>query len=480
MAAAHANGSEGPPLAKTKLAGVEGRCSTCAQRAREDGRRYVASLFYDGLCSDCGFDRERSKKRKEARESAAAIRVMEKDRSWRAGLVLHEKGYPLAILANAKHMLVHHPDWAGRLSFDEFASAIAVRSPTPICADGARYPRPWIDVDDINAACWFQNAERMNVNKRDASNAVIAAAREHRIHPVRSYLDSLHWDGSPRIDTWLIDYLGAADDPQGVTRAIGRCWLMSACARVRAPGCKVDCVLLLEGEQGTGKSTAISVLAGDWFGDELAEIGSKDAALQLQGVWIVELAELDATSKADVERVKAFVSRSTDRFRAPYGVHTEEHPRQCVFAGTTNRRDWNKDHTGARRFLPVECGSIDMVGLRTARDGLFAEADARVRGGERYHIEDVEVMKALAERQEERFEEDPWEETITTFLAPRKATSMDDVLTRLGIEESKRQQRDVQRVGKILHRLKWVKRQFRRDGKRVRGYVSPPHPVTEG
>jgi predicted P-loop ATPase len=133
--------------------------------------------------------------------------------------------------------------------------------------------------------------------------------------------------------------------------------MISTVARIFEPGVKADCCLILEGEQGSGKSSALRTLAAPWFTDEIAELGSKDAALQSHGVWIIELAELDSMSRADVGRIKAFMSRSVDRFRPPYGKRLIESPRQCVFAGSVNHSDYLRDETGARRFWPVECGA---------------------------------------------------------------------------------------------------------------------------
>ena len=138
-----------------------------------------------------------------------------------------------------------------------------------------------------------------------------------RVHPVRDYLDALRWDGVPRLEHWTITYLGAEDTP--LNRAFGSRWMISAVARIMQPGAKADHMLILEGPQGAKKSSALKALAGaDWFTDELAEIGSKDAAQQMRGIWIIEIAELDAISRAEVSRIKAFLTRTTDRYRPPY------------------------------------------------------------------------------------------------------------------------------------------------------------------
>ena len=173
-------------------------------------------------------------------------------------------------------------------------------------------------------------------------------------------------------------FLGVPDSP--FVRAVGAKWMISAVARIFKPGCKADCALILEGLQGLGKSTAARVIADPWFSDEIAEFGSKDAAMQLSGVWVIELAELDSMNRAGVDVVKSFISRSNDRFRPPYGRRVTEVRRQCVFVGTVNGNDYLKDETGGRRFWPVQCESIDIDALRRNRTQLWAEARSTVSG----------------------------------------------------------------------------------------------------
>jgi predicted P-loop ATPase len=191
-----------------------------------------------------------------------------------------------------------------------------------------------------------------------AGQAVQTAARDHHFHPVKAYLQGLRWDGVERLERWLSTYVGA--DDTDYARADGSRWLISAVARIFRPGAKADC-LILEGPQGIRKSTALRTIAGEYFTDGLADLGSKDAAMQTRGVWIIELSELD--SHAEGAGIKAFMSRTTDRFRPPYGMRLVESPRQCIFAGTVNHGTYLRDETGGRRFRPVVCGRIDVEGL---------------------------------------------------------------------------------------------------------------------
>src|ERR1019366_3150309 len=209
-------------------------------------------------------------------------------------------------------------------------------------------------------------------SKETTGQAVQTVAREHPFHPVRDYLNSLKWDGVKRIDDWLGPYLGA--DPSDYVRGVGSKWLIGAVARIREPGCKNDTCLILEGEQGTLKSTALRTLTDPWFTDDIAELGTKDSALQLRGVWLIELSELASMHPSEISRTKAFMSRNTDRFRPPFGRRPIEVPRECFFAGTVNQSAYLRDETGGRRFWPVKRGAINIAELRRDRDQLWAEA----------------------------------------------------------------------------------------------------------
>jgi predicted P-loop ATPase len=190
------------------------------------------------------------------------------------------------------------------------------------------------------------------------------------------------------------------------SRAVGSRWLVSAVARVLRPGAKADCCLILEGAQGIRKSTALRTLAGEYFTNELADLGSKDAAMQTRAVWIIELSELDNLSHSEVARIKAFMSRTTDRFRPPYGMRLVELPRQCVFAGTVNHSTYLREETGGRRFWPGACGRIDVDGLARDRDQLWAEAKARFDAGVVWWLETVELVQMAADQQVDRYEGD--------------------------------------------------------------------------
>ncbi|MBR0683288.1 P-loop ATPase [Roseomonas eburnea] len=419
---------------------------------------------------------------------------------WSALLRLDLSGIPERNEANVITALSLDPAFAGALAFDEFSQEIMIARPLPWEGTEIALPRPWGEADDVRCAEWLQRHE-INVPPIVVGRSVVAVARNVRVHPVQDYLSALAWDGTPRLDGWALTYLGAADTR--LNRAMASLWMISAVARIMQPGCKADHMLILEGPQGIRKSTALKVLASEpWFTDELAELGSKDAAQQMRGVWIIEMAELDAMGQADVSRIKAFLSRTTDRYRPPYERYVVTVPRQCVLAGTVNPDTYLRDETGNRRFWPVRCGDIDLDGLRRDRDQLWAEAVVRYRAGAPWWIEDRAMVAEASAAQEERYQGDAWDGRIERWLVcerrpvnvgfgqhedwqdryvPRQKAladvSIGEVLEQaLGIEAAKWTRAEQMRIGAFFRARKWVKYRTRTSPREWR-YVAPGMPV---
>jgi predicted P-loop ATPase len=370
---------------------------------------------------------------------------------WKWGLLIANSGEPKVLLANAITALRHAPEWTGVLAYDEFALKTVMQKPAPW--PGADPAKPWGDNEDRLTTDWLQH-QGICVPLEVAGQGVQTVAMDHRFHPVRDYLDALAWDGVPRLDQWLTTYLGVTDSPYA--RAVGARWLISAVARIYSPGVKADCCLILEGSQGLQKSTALRKLSEPWFTDELGELGSKDAAMQLRGAWVVELSELEAALRADVPRTKAFVSRQFDRFRPPYGKHVIEAPRQCVFAATVNPDEYLRDETGARRFWPVACGQIDVASLARDRDQLWAEARDRFRAGEKWWLDTPELEAQAQEEQADRYQEDPWHDTVAAYIADQPTVSVPEILLGpLGKKIENITQADKNRVARILLAEGW-------------------------
>jgi predicted P-loop ATPase len=388
--------------------------------------------------------------------------------NWREELIrakptpAYPQGNIYPVLANAITALRHSPEWQGVLAFNEFLLTPMAMKPAPW--GPVSNTATWSDHEDRLTAEWLQR-KGILVDVGTAAQAAQTVSKDRSFHPVRQYLDSVAWDGVNRLDTWLTTYLGVEDS--NYARAVGARWLISAVARIYRPGVKADCCLILEGPQGSKKSTALKTLAGLYFADELADLGTKDSVLQTQGVWIIELSELDSLSRAEVGRIKAFMSRTTDRFRPPYGKRLIESPRQCVFAGSVNHSSYLRDDSGGRRFWPVACRGIDIDRLARDRDQLWAEAKARFGRGCVWWLETTELVDIATVEQADRYEGDPWEEVIARWAEDRRSVSIGEVLTRcLDKPQALWTQVDKNRVARCFRALGW-ERYRERQGARL-------------
>lgn len=355
--------------------------------------------------------------------------------------------------------------------FNEFTGKFDVNCPLPWAEAG---PRQWLDYDSNKLTEYFQNQD-IPFKPNTVRTAVETVATERARHPLREWLEEIRWDGKDRLDGWLTYCLGAPDTEY--TRAVGAAWCISAVARVFEPGCKADYVLVLEGAQGIGKSTALRVLAGnEYFTDELPPLGTKDAALQLRGSWIIELAELDTVRRADVSVVKAFLTSTIDKYRPPYAHTTIEVPRQCVFAGTVNDVEWLAD-VDNRRFWPVPTPACDVSAVEAEREQIWAEAVYRYRIGEKWWIIERGIAKKAREMQDSRRLTDAWGPVLDRYLAQRDDTSIGEILSdALGIRPERWEMVHKTRVGRHLvsqrvwRRYKATLNQDDIEGKAIREY----------
>src|SRR5690606_30741758 len=291
-------------------------------------------------------------------------------------LVLSSNRQPSPHIDNTVRVLEGHRALRDRLWLEEFSGRV-LSTWNP---DGE--PAEWTDADDLRLTLWLQRVVGMGkITPATVHAAVTVVAQAHRRNAVQEWVRGLRWDRRKRLHLLLPRGFGAAASP--CTEGVGRCFLVGMVARILRPGSKVDTMPVLEGPQGIRKSTGLQVLAGDALFAEAAEsVTSKDFFTGLQGKALIEIAELDTFSRAEVTAVKRVLTCRVDRYRAPYGRRAEDHPRTCVFAGTTNRDDWNRDETGARRFWPVACTAVDLDWIRDHRDQLFAEAVHRFDAGE--------------------------------------------------------------------------------------------------
>jgi predicted P-loop ATPase len=402
--------------------------------------------------------------------------MTDSNEAWRDHLILTITGTPKPLLANAITALREAPAWHSVLAYDQFAMETIIDAAPPWdFKTSAWISRAWSSHDDLLTAEWLQRAG-ISVNAATAAQAVEAAARDRSFHPVREYLSNLQHDGVSRLDTWLSTCLGAEQTTYNAT--VGRAILIAAVARIDKPGCKVDSVPIFEGAQGARKSTAVKALFDPWFSDELADLGSKDAAMQTRGVWGIEVSELDAMSRAEVSRIKAFITRTTDRFRPPYGSRIIESPRSCVFWGTTNSDGYLKDETGGRRFWPVKIGKINIDMLLKMRDQLWAEAATLYDAGADWWITKAETQREAERHQRDRYVGDPWDKTIADYVETYSEVTVDEVLRlALHLEIGRCGQSEMNRAARCLRSLGWSRVQVRTgdrtDDKRTYKYRRP-------
>lgn len=390
-----------------------------------------------------------------------------------------KSGRPRSTLANAISVLGAHPAWEGVLARDLFASETRKLLPAPTRpGDEPAEPGPgrWTDTDSARTAAWLSSVADLDVGTVIVDQAVEAVAERAAFHPVREYLRDLQWDGEPRIGTWLSVHFGA--EPTRYAEAIGARWLISAVARVMEPGVQADCMLILEGRQGSGKSTGVAALCPDaaWFHGTALDLGSKDAFQALRSKWLVEWQELDAMRGREATRVKAFVSASSDYYRASYARRALDYPRQCVFFGTTNEDVYLQDHTGNRRFWPVRTSGadVDRDAIRAVRDQLWAEAVEWYADGKAWHVDTAELRALCAAEQADREVRDPWVGYARSWaLARRDRGITTEELLREGLEiNSTHVNRAFEtRAGQVLRALGFTDvRQVREGTDRVRRY----------
>lgn len=326
---------------------------------------------------------------------------------WAKHVKVTDKGKAKAEFSNAVAGLRHDASWEGVIGYNTFARCSEVMRPNHYDLP----PGEWEDAHDLIVCEWLQ-CLGISITPQTAAAAVEAVARENKFNPVMDYLEGLEWDGVKRFDRWLTDYCGA--EYNEYTSAVGMKWLIGAVARVYQPGCKMDNALVLEGPQGVGKSAVFKVMGGKWFTDDMPQMHGKNAAESVGGVWVMEIAELSAMQKSDIESVKAFITRQVDRFRPAYGRRVAEYPRTSIFGGTCNGDQWLRDDEN-RRFWPVKTAEIMIDELKEVRDQLWAEAVLAYKNGANWYLEG-EINTQAKREQETRRQGDIWEEIIARYI----------------------------------------------------------------
>ncbi len=309
---------------------------------------------------------------------------------------------------------------------------------------------------------------RFDPGETHVRDAAVQLCLEHPFNPVVDYLASVEarWDGRERVARWVTDYLGCPDEPLG--HEFGRLMLVAAVRRARAPGTKFDQILVWEGREGTGKSTALRILAGDEnFSDQrVLGVSEREQQEAVSGVWLHEIAELSGMRRAEVEHVKAFASKTEDRARPAYGRFRVDRKRQCVFVATTNAEAYLKSDTGDRRFWPLRTGKVNLDALARDRDQLWAEAARMESGGRSLLVLDHSYWVEAAREQASRQELDPWYASIAGWINKNRIldTSVHEVLEgHLHMATREYGQTEQNRVARTLQHLGFMRYQ-KRDG----------------
>lgn len=343
--------------------------------------------------------------------------VSSENLKWASRLKVDKTGKILPMRANIRLILENDPGIQRTFGWDAFSMRIAIlRNPT--WRKDEERGEYWEDSDDAELRYFMETNYQID-NKMKLEDEILSTAMRNSFHKVRDYLKSLTWDGTERIEKLFIDYLGAEDTEY--TRAVTRKTLVAAVGRVMKPGLKFDNMLVLQGRQGIGKSMILKKLGKQWFSDSLDAMQGKEAYEQLRGCWIIEIGELAALNKSEVEATKKFISKQTDTYRVAYGRRTQDFPRQCIFIGTTNEATFLKDRTGNRRFWPIRVGIEEPVGhpwdldFEDIVDQIWAEALEYWKRGESVWLGGA--MERTAEKiQTRHMEDNPLEGAIRAFL----------------------------------------------------------------
>lgn len=346
------------------------------------------------------------------REASARMDFAEED--WKKQLEYNRQGILINNLKNLLLILNNDENLKG-IVFNQLSDDMEIKGEVP----WSHPSKFWRDADDAQLISYI-DLTYGNFSARNYDIAVSKVTDDRSYHPIKEFLASLpEWDEIPRVDTLLVDFLGAVDNEY--VRAVTRKTLVAAIARVMTPGCKFDTMLVLSGPQGKGKSTLIAKLCGEWFNDSLLLSDTKDktAAEKLQGYWILEIGELAGLKKTDIETLRGFLSRQNDIYRAAFGRRATPHPRQCVFIGTTNADTYLRDITGNRRFWPVKVpGGTDRGSWELTREEvemIWAEALHYYKKGETLHLP-KELEPIAVQEQKEAMEQDEREGTIRDYL----------------------------------------------------------------
>ncbi|GEM70961.1 hypothetical protein SAQ01S_07270 [Sphingomonas aquatilis NBRC 16722] len=371
---------------------------------------------------------------------------------WRTHLVYKDDGLKLVDkdIGNFRLMLTHHDELAGHIRYNDFSLNIEVGN---VPWRNSSTPRPIRDEDYTHVREWMQR-HGLKPTQQEAREALVLAARQHSYHPIHDYLSGLKWDGTDRLEHWLTELLGVQSDPY--TKLIAPKVLIGAVARIFDPGCQLDTVLVIEGDQGLLKSSAIKALFGPEHTRDATDLFRQHnkMVLLMTGAWAIELAEFSAVLRADESTVKGLITTRTDSVVLPYARSSTNHDRQCIFIGTLNPDEsgYLKDRTGNRRYWPVFATAIRLDEIVKHRDQLWAEAVVRYQAQEPWWL-DREQEKLAVEARETRNVIDPWSEILRHRLRDMPTTDPMIAMGEIGIPNEKRNKETRDRVCRCLREI---------------------------
>ncbi len=401
------------------------------------------------------------------------IESVERDIDDWEGLLLKDgSGNVMSMDANVETLLRFHPAWKGLLAYDSFSYRTMKRRNPPY--EGGK-TGDWDNADDVWTGIWLERNFNMRVPIKRIAPIVHATAELQTYHQVHDWLDGLEtWDGIERIPRFFETFCGGVFNPY--TAQTAKAFFIGSIGRIRNPGCQFDMMVIMEGTQGTKKSSLPLELFGEKWNIEINYVpGTVDFYQSLRGAWCVSFGELSVFARTDIERVKQVVTQRYDTYRCSYGNRVKSHPRQSVFIGSTNKREWANDETGMRRFFPVHCPNIDREAIKDAKNQLWAEADFIYKKAIK-NREEWWIVPGAAEEQDMRFDVDAWEEKIAAWI---ERTNMHRFSVNQVYEESivgfsrnapPISRADQNRIARALTHLGWQRIRASKNGKREYGY----------
>lgn len=425
-------------------------------------------------------------------------KVIENVANWKDNLALSKRGTLKQSRRNLQQAIRHHPEIGPTVGHNLLDGTTWVLNAAPWAMDFKKWrgPRPLTN-NDLSGLFGFLISDEIGLysaTEGAIASVLNAVALENRFHSFQQYLEELPaWDGVKRLEGVFPKFCGADDTP--LNRWAGKALFLSMVVRAYVPACKYDCVIILQGSQGPGKTSFFEAVGGEYFSEALGRIDSKDFWQALHGKMLVELGECERFLTGKDSDAKGLISRRVDRYRPPYARLVEDIPRTAILCGTTNHDDFLTDATGNRRYLPISVKLCDYKRMMRERDLLFSEATAMwADASNPINIEGVSFEKKwkdqeqvardilsmpqglwadASEQQAQRMEADPLEEKVDAFLKGRPNTTTAMIMESLGIEAHQQTKALGVRIGKILKIRGWERRQVRREGKRGWWYFDP-------